>query len=88
MKKNKKIKKLKENKKDEALVEKEKDVEKEKNKKEIGKKVPAHNLPYPKAPSKKDLWKHFKRFLIFSRGWKSTFHLRKPLNKCQYMSSS
>jgi hypothetical protein len=45
----------------------EKDVEKNK-KKEDGKKVPAHNLPYPKAKSKKDLEKHFKRFLdIFKK---------------------
>jgi hypothetical protein len=37
-------------------------------KKEVGKKIPAHNLPSPKAPSKKDLEKHFKRFLdIFKR---------------------
>jgi hypothetical protein len=60
------MKKYKKIKKNEVV---EKDVEKEKGrKKEVGKKVPAHNLPYPKAPSKKDLEKHFKRFLdIFKR---------------------
>ena len=52
-------------KKKEVLVEK--DVEKNK-KKEVGKNVPTHKLPYPKAQSKKDLEKHFKRFLdIFKR---------------------
>ena len=42
---------------------------KEKNKKkEVGKKVSAHNLPYPQASSKKDKEKQFKRFLdIFKR---------------------
>jgi hypothetical protein len=69
--KNEKNKKIEKEKK-EVLVEKEdeeKDVENEKNKKkEVGRKIPAHNLPYPKAPSKKDLEKHFKRFLdIFKR---------------------
>ena len=49
----------------EVLVEKE--VEKNK-KKEAGKNVAAHKLPYPKAQSKKDLERHFKRFLdIFKR---------------------
>jgi hypothetical protein len=59
------MKKKKKNKKDEALVEK--DVKKNK-KKEVGKNVPAHKLPYPKVQSKKDLEKHFKRFLdIFKK---------------------
>ena len=41
----------------------------EKNKKkEAGKNVPVHKLPYSKAQSKKDLERHFKRFLdIFKR---------------------
>jgi len=49
----------------EVLVEKE--VEKNK-KKEAGKNVSAHKLPYPKPQSKKDLERHFKKFLdIFKR---------------------
>jgi hypothetical protein len=42
-------------------------VEKNK-KKEVRKNVLAHKLPYPKVQSKKDLEKHFKRFLdIFKK---------------------
>ena len=49
----------------EVLVEKE--VEKNK-KKEAGKNVLAHKFPYPKAQSKKDFERYFKRFLdIFKR---------------------
>jgi len=34
-----------------------------KKNKEAEKNVPTHKLPYPKAHSKKDLERHFKKFL-------------------------
>jgi len=49
----------------EVIVEKEVETNK---KKEAGTNVPTHKLPYPKAHSKKDLERHFKKFLdIFKK---------------------